>query len=438
MFSDFRFENFKSYRSSTLQLAPLTLMIGANASGKTNALEGIRFLSWLSQGVLLEDVVNDVRDLDISIRGDLNELGCHGASKFRLGCSQSEGSVGEWRHFDIELLIGEDDLQVLDESITSDNSKVPLYAISGETEKYRFEVNVEYNNFARGGVKPQIPCSNRRPILTQLDTPSRFNNEESQKEIPSVTEQLRNSLEEILFLNPDPNSMRGYSHKSEEEMDSSGENISGVLYHLCDKGWKSKILEFIRSLPEQDIQDIDFIRTKRGDVMIELVESFGEGTQEWDTPMLSDGTLRVLAVAAAVLSAPEGSLIAVEEIDNGVHPSRAGHLLQRIQEVAKERNLRVLLTSHNPALLDSLPEEAIPNVVCCYRDPSEGDSRLVRLEEIDQYPELVARGPLGRLMTQGIIDEYVKKESTEDDRKSRDEAWLQDLKSDLGMKGEVQ
>jgi hypothetical protein len=172
--------------------------------------------------------------------------------------------------------------------------------------------------------------------------------------------------------------------------------------------------------------------------MVELVESFGEGTQEWDAPMLSDGTLRVLAVAAAVLSAPEGSLIAVEEIDNGVHPSRAGHLLQHIQEVAKERNLRVLLTSHNPALLDSLPDEAVPHVVCCYRDPTEGDSRLVRLEEIDQYPELVARGPLGRLMTQGIIDEYVKKQSTREDRKSRDEAWLRDLKSDLDMEGEVQ
>jgi hypothetical protein len=170
--------------------------------------------------VLLEDVVNDVRDLDISIRGDLNELGYHGSSKFRIGCSQSELSVGEWRHFDIELLIGENDLQVLDESITSDHSKVPLYATDGEKEEYRFEVNVEYNNFARGGIKPQIPCSNRRPIFTQLGTPSRFNNPKSQKKIPSVTEQLRDSLEEILFLDPSPDRMRGYSHKSEKELDS--------------------------------------------------------------------------------------------------------------------------------------------------------------------------------------------------------------------------
>jgi hypothetical protein len=105
--------------------------------------------------------------------------------------------------------------------------------------------------------------------------------------------------------------------------------------------------------------------------------------------------------------------------------------------VAKERNLRVLLTSHNPALLDSLPNDAVPNVVCCYRNPDEGDSRLVRLSEIDQYPELVARGPLGRLMTKGIIEEYVKSTTTEEERQSRDEAWLEELKSDLDLEGEV-
>jgi predicted ATPase len=437
MFTNFRLENFKSYRESTLQLAPLTLMIGANASGKTNALEAIRFLSWLSQGVRLEDVVNDVRDLDISIRGSLGELGYHGASTFKLGCSQSEHTAGDWRHFEIELSIGQDDLQILNESVTSDGSKVPLYAIAGETKEYRYEVNVEYNNFARGGRKPQIPCSNRRPIFTQLDTPSRFNNSKSQDVIPNVTEHLRKSLEQILFLDPSPNQMRGYSHKSETDLESDGRNISGVLYHLCDNGRKDDVLGFIRSLPEQDIQDVRFLQTQRQDVMVELVESFGHSEEQWDASMLSDGTLRVLAIAAAVLSAPEGSLIAVEEIDNGVHPSRAGHLLQRIQEVAKERNLRVLLTSHNPALLDSLPNDAVPNVVCCYRNPDEGDSRLVRLSEIDQYPELVARGPLGRLMTKGIIEEYVKSTTTEEERQSRDEAWLEELKSDLDLEGEV-
>ena len=109
-------------------------------------------------------------------------------------------------------------------------------------------------------------------------------------------------------------------------------------------------------LPEQDIQEIDFIETPRGEVMVALTETFGGHATRYDATLLSDGTLRVLAIAAAVLSAP-GGLVVIEEIDNGVHPSRAGQLLNHVSRIAKERDLRVLISSHNPALLDALPDE---------------------------------------------------------------------------------
>ncbi|BBH39577.1 hypothetical protein myaer102_21110 [Microcystis viridis NIES-102] len=47
-----------------------------------------------------------------------------------------------------------------------------------------------------------------------------------------------------------------------------------------------------------------------------------------------------------------------EEIDNGVHPSRADNLVKQIREIALERKLRVLITSHNPALLDAVSSHA--------------------------------------------------------------------------------
>jgi recombinational DNA repair ATPase RecF len=42
--------NFKSYREAKLYLAATTFLIGPNASGKSNALEAIRLLSWLAKG----------------------------------------------------------------------------------------------------------------------------------------------------------------------------------------------------------------------------------------------------------------------------------------------------------------------------------------------------------------------------------------------------
>ena len=46
MLTSFTLENFKSFREpATLPLAPLTMLAGANASGKSNLVEALRLLS---------------------------------------------------------------------------------------------------------------------------------------------------------------------------------------------------------------------------------------------------------------------------------------------------------------------------------------------------------------------------------------------------------
>ncbi|UWX57463.1 ATP-binding protein [Chlorobaculum sp. MV4-Y] len=247
--------------------------------------------------------------------------------------------------------------------------------------------------------------------------------------------QLEQWLAAMLFLDPVPAQMRGYEFPSDSVLQGNGKNVSAVLYNLwweeltipardlfelaredryCNR---QPILDFIQSLPEQDISGLSFLQEPRGGVMVKLTETFGGRSKEYDASLLSDGTLRVLAIAAAMLSAPEGSLVVIEEIDNGVHPSRAHHLLQQIQQIAQKRFLRVLLSTHNPAMLDALPDSAVPDVVFCYRDPEDGSSRLVRLADVPDYPELIAQGTLGHLMTSGTLERFVKYHPTGEARK---------------------
>ena len=136
---------------------------------------------------------------------------------------------------------------------------------------------------------------------------------------------------------------------------------------------------------------------------------------------------RVLAITAAMLSAPVGSLVVIEEIDNGVHPNRAKHLLASIQDIALRRKLRVLLSTHNPALMDALPDAALGDVVFCFRDPESGDSRLVRLGDMYEFPGLISLGPLGQLVTAGVVDRFVKSPHTLEDRKQQAMEWLSRL-----------
>jgi hypothetical protein len=266
--------------------------------------------------------------------------------------------------------------------------------------------------------------------MSQFESSARFEvgHKKAQVEIPKTVRMYQKLLSNIIFLDPVPTLMRGESF-SEKQLRGDGSNLSGVLYELWkDESKREVIIDFIKSLPEQDVKELCFFEDRRGKVSMEMVESFGGEDRKWAIELLSDGTLRVLAIAAALLSAPEDSLVIIEEVDNGVHPSRAKHLLSTMRSQAEKRNLRLLLSTHNPALMDALPDESLGDVVFCYRDPQKGDSRLVRLSDINDYPGLVSQGPLGSLVTAGVVDRFVKTPITADIKKQQAHNWLTRLR----------
>lgn len=432
MLTSFTVERFKSYsrQGATLDLAPLTVLIGANASGKSNVLEALRLLSWIAHGNRLGTIAHAIQGEDQAIRGTVKDLVFQRRRWFQLSCSTTHSS---WDMYSVCLSCdGDDELFIADERLTGGDQAAPLFEVVADRDEVG-DVRVAYNNFARGGKKPRVICNNQMSLLSQLQSPALFakHHKQSRRIIPEVASQYLSWMSNIVFLDPRPSLMRGYSFKTDRELDSSGDNLSGVLYGLCRKRHgKQKILDLVKALPEQDIVEIGFIETPRNEAMVTLTETFGRSQTPYDATLLSDGTLRVLAIGAALLTAPKGSLVVIEEIDNGVHPSRAGALIQHISEIAKGRDLRVLLSSHNPALLDATPDEAIPDVVFCYRDDRTGASRLTRLADIPAYPQLVAQAPIGRLMTRGVIDRFVKQLPATAERQRRAHEWLERLRDE--------
>lgn len=423
--SEFTLENFKSYREGRLPLGSLTVLIGANASGKSNALEGLRFLSWLAQGQKLSSIQYETNSSDRVVRGRVSDL-CHrGEFSFSIGCCLD---ATEWNCLTMTLTLRDGELHISNERITTGAGDQPLYDLDRPSQGVGTDVEVAYNNFARGRNKPHITCSDQMAMFVQLDSPASFNakHQKSQQVIPETVREYQRVLESILFLDPVPARMREYSFKTDKRLQGDGTNLSSVLFRLWEGNTSNQqaILNFIQSLPEQAISGLDFLVGPRDEVMVKLTETFGNTDRPCEAALLSDGTLRVLAIAAAMLSATEGSLVVIEEIDNGVHPSRAEHLLTSIRAIAEQRKLRVLLSTHNPALMDALPDIALGDVVFCFRDPEDGNSRLVRLGDIDEFPGLVSQGPLGQLVTTGVVDRFIKSPHTPEERKQRAMDWL--------------
>lgn len=463
MLTAFKLKNFKSFQAETvLPLeGALTVLIGANAAGKSNALEALRLLSWLAQGNKLGAIQHEVNKADKVVRGRVPDLFRNGETRFELGCHVQE--TGSTSHMSMALELRADDLHIVAERIDM-GTGVPLYDMDQPSQGgTATEAGVAYNNFSKGGNKPHIKVTDQMAVFAQLDSPASFHasHRKAQQEIPKVCKAYQDLLSNVLFLDPVPARMRDFSFLAEKKLNGDGANLSSVLHRLWIEGepfgtlttfleelakpgaideevtpntynriipWvqaaRKELISFIQSLPEQDITGLDFLKGPRGDVMVQLVETFSGTPRKFESALLSDGTLRVLAIAAAMLSAPEGSLVVIEEIDNGVHPSRARHLLERIQAVAERRNLRVLLSTHNPAMLDALPDKAVPDVVFCYRDTRSGDSRLVRLGSLPDVPELFIQDSLGHLMTSGALDRFVKSHPGPEARKQKAQAWL--------------
>ena len=431
MLTEFTLTNFKSYKKSSLPLGSLTVLIGANAAGKSNALEGLRFLSWLAQGQKLSNIQYAMNITQGVVRGRVNDLCYQGETNFSIGCRLN---LPEWNELNINLNIRDGELHIINEQIVNTNPLVYLYNIEQNHLGINTDINVIYNHFTQGKNKPKITCSDQMAIFMQLDSPARFDAkyEKSQKIIPKTVRAYQQVLNNILFLDPVPARMREYSFKSDKKLQEDGTNLSSVLYRLWENQPENQqtILNFIQSLPEQAIDGLDFLVGPRDEVMVRLAETFGNNRRYCEAALLSDGTLRVLAIAAVMLSAAEGSLVVIEEIDNGVHPNRAKHLLASIQNIAKRRKLRVLISTHNPALMDALPDTALGDVVFCFRDieaGNKGNSRLIKLGDMYDFPSLISQGELGQLVTAGIVDRFVKSPHTLADRKQQAMAWLSRL-----------
>lgn len=416
----FHFGTFRSFEDTSMPLGPLTLLVGLNASGKSNAREGIQLMSWMARGLRLDAILQTAREAESAVRGQYGDLGFRGAKTFRLGCSFGalDGAELLRLRWDITLRIDGVGLRVENERLIDVEKNKPLFWLDAPASGVLHDVNVRYDNFKRGGQKPLTRCSDLLPALNQLVSPAAFRDadDKARKRITAAAEYLRGQLSAVVLLDPNPPRMRGASAIGETLLRPDGANLSGVLHGLCAReGGKDDVLSFVRTLPEQAIDDIEFLPGLPGQVMVQVRERFGSAALR-DASLLSDGTLRVLAIAAALLTAPAGGTVAIEEVDNGIHPSRASDLMSNMHRIATRRALRVLVTSHNPALADALPLEALRDVVVCHRHPSTGESRLTRLGDLPRVALTAAGSSLGRIMTSGDLQREVADERPEDER----------------------
>ena len=90
MISELKIRNFKSLESVDLKLGHFNLLVGANASGKSNFLDALRFLQGVGSGLSLDETLNGTPSASTNIRW----AGIRGGSSF-VAFRSSDGTPAE-------------------------------------------------------------------------------------------------------------------------------------------------------------------------------------------------------------------------------------------------------------------------------------------------------------------------------------------------------
>lgn len=401
-------KNWKSYRYAELFIDPLTVLIGTNASGKSNALDGLEFLNRTALGKEIQAALLGNETLS-SIRGGVEWAAFKPESQFTLEVlvQSSNERVDYFYSITVETkprvqLLSESLVRITKRPKTDKNPhKISLFQTDISSPDSPSIVARLYNT--KKGKPKEVRRSNS--ILSQLTGLASISQEITEG-ISIVSQVLQN----IFILDPIPSKMRSYSPLSDHIL-SDASNIAGILAAL-EEPEKSKveteITKYITDLPERDIQKVwaEPVGKFNSDAMLYCQEMWVQNQTPTliDARGMSDGTLRFLAILTTLLTRTENSQVVIEEVDNGLHPSRSELLIKMLREIGKLRQVDILITTHNPALLDALGSEIIPFVVVAHRDSETGESKLTLLEDIKNLPKLMASGTLGKLTSQGSIE----------------------------------
>lgn len=408
MFNQLTLTDFKSYREAALNMGPLTLVVGSNASGKSNLRDALRFLHAIGRGYTLPEILGQKYG-----EGGYREWsGLRGGPReaCRMGCDEFSLGITLQQTYDITYQItvhingGTKSPQVMSESLYWGGDLVfdshPSDDPPSQDDQQHLKVRLP-----RGGdhrkLGPIVMAIGNQPVLSQMVELAR-----QKKVLPKVqkpVEAMLVALESMRFVDFVPDVMRQSSLPGQTVLGDQGENLSSVLLAICEKeGSKRELCDWVKELTPMDVVDFDFPVDHQGRTLVYLVE---RGGRKISAHSASDGTLRFLGVLATLLGTNQAKFYFIEEIDNGIHPARL-HLLYHLLRTRTAKGLvQVFSSTHSPQLLRLMSQDDLPHVSLSYRVEGVDETRLKALPDIPQLKELIEKQDIARLYEGGWMEQ---------------------------------
>jgi energy-coupling factor transporter ATP-binding protein EcfA2 len=383
--TEIEIEGFKSLEKVRLKLGKLNLFVGTNASGKSNFFDALRVLQGAGYGLTLDEIFNG------KPKSSTNEVweGIRGGTSFAAFMRRGE------------LRPSEND-SAIKFSVALQAAALPLF-------EYEFRISPKRGEVLRETLfagAEEILC-HEKAVGALLATSGMRNVPDDLK--PQFTldrrllhASLSRALGNMQKLDPHLSVLRTYSQfKSVKRMGENGENFAALVQAiLTQERLHSAYLSWLRQLTPIELDDVTILTG----ALEEPLFALKEGVEEFPAPILSDGTLRFAALAAAFFQPDMPDIITIEEIENGIHPTRLRLLVELLKSQSVEGGPQVFATTHSPVVLAWLEENDYDTTFFCKRDEETGASIIKPLSEIPHLVDIVKKRSLGELFTQGWME----------------------------------
>ena len=404
MITSLRLGNFKNFADETLRVGPFTVIVGANASGKSNIRDAFRFLHGIGRGYTLAEIIGG----KFGAGGQIEWAGIRGAMDEIIRFGQPSFSLEvEVEEFTYTIEVGRDQNRGGAFQVAAESLRLPADRIystqSGPGDLYFLRPGDgelllhRKRSFSPRDINNDVKVGADQPGLTQF---------QRHKSVPdklrSRAERVTQALGNMRFLDLDLHQLRQPAFPGQTVLGDGGEHLPTVLRAICqDPQRKETLVEWMRELTPMDVHDFEFPTDPSGRVHLVFLEANGRKVSAYAA---SDGTLRFLAMLAALLGPSPAGLYFFEEIDNGIHPSRVRLLIDLIERQAAKGEIQVITTTHSPDLLTIMNDKTFKNtsVVCRLED---ADDAIIRpVAELPKAEELRNSHGLGRLLTGGWME----------------------------------
>lgn len=390
MITQLRLQNWKSFSDAKLYIDPITVIIGTNASGKSNIFDALKFLSALT-------TPTDITDIAKHVRGGSDGVIRKGQQECKLTIKMDAEKETEQLEYSIMLSSdAQHNIFIAGETLALTSTKRNLILFERKELDPNNPSIVTTALYTEGKPRDQ-KFSAKSSILSQIEYVNCV------RKIKDATQIVTGNLTKIRLSNPIPERMRDFTPISKTLADDTS-NLAGYLASMDTKEQTktyASILKYLRPLPDKDIKNIRAEKVPLTDMaMLFCTEEWMEGEkQEQSARSMSDGTLRFAGIVAMLVTAENKSLILLEELDKGVHPSRARDLVKMLREISKEKQLDIVCTTHNATFVDELGPQMIPFISYIKRNDHDGCTEIRLLEENEKLARLMASKTVGDMMT---------------------------------------